>query len=58
MRLIKKLCGHPTGYDAATKAIDLMHDAGIFVNINASFTKYNLDDMEDIFAFGKSREIR
>lgn len=54
----KKLCGHPTGYDAATKAIDLMHDAGIFVNINASFTKYNLDDMEDIFAFGKSREIQ
>lgn len=54
----KKLCGHPTGYDAATKAIDLMHDAGIFLNINASFTKYNLDDMEDIFAFGKSREIQ
>lgn len=53
----KKLCGHPTGYDAATRAIDLLQEAGIFVNINASFTRYNLEDMENIFAFGKNRNI-
>lgn len=54
----KKLCGHPTGYDAATKAIDMLNEAGIFMNINASFTKYNLDDLEEIYAFGKSRGIQ
>lgn len=54
----KRLCGHPTGYDAATKAIDMLNEAGIFMNINASFTKYNLDDLEEIYAFGKSRGIQ
>ncbi len=54
----KKLCGHPTGYDAAARAIDMLREAGIFVNINASFTNYNMGDMEKIFAFGKKRDIR
>lgn len=54
----KKLCGHPNGYDAATSAIDMLKEAGIFVNINASFTRYNLEDMEAIYAFAKSREIQ
>lgn len=54
----KKLCGHPTGYDAATNAIDMLKEAGIFVNINASFTRYNLEDMEEIYAFAKSRGIQ
>lgn len=54
----KKLCGHPTGYDAATRAIDMLHEAGIYVNINASFTRYNEQDMELIYEFGKSRGIR
>ena len=54
----KKLCGHPTGYDAAVQAIDMLQEAGIFVNINASFTTYNQQDMEAIYAFGKSRGIR
>lgn len=54
----RRLCGHPTGFDAAVRAIDLLHDAGICVNINASFTRYNLEDMEAIYAFGKSRGIQ
>lgn len=54
----KRLCGHPTGYDAAVRAIDMLREAGIFVNINASFTSYNLKDMEEIIAFGKRRNIR
>lgn len=54
----KKLCGHPKGFDAATKAIDMLQEAGIFLNINASFTRYNLDDMEAIYEFGKSRGIQ
>ncbi len=54
----KKLCGHPRGFDAATRAIDMLQEAGIFVNINASFTRYNLEDMEAIYEFGKSRGIQ
>lgn len=54
----KKLCGHPKGFDAATKAIDMLQEAGIFLNINASFTRYNLNDMEAIYEFGKSRGIQ
>lgn len=54
----KKLCGHPKGFDAATKAIDMLQEAGIFLNINASFTRYNLEDMDAIYEFGKSRGIQ
>ena len=53
-----RLCGHPTGYDAATRAVDMMKEAGIYVNINSSFTRYNIGDMEAIAAFGRSRDIR
>lgn len=52
-----RLCMHPTGYDAATRAIDLLKEAGIYVSINGSFTKQNIEDMEAIYAFAKSREI-
>lgn len=54
----RRLCGHPNGFDAATRAVDMMKEAGIFVNINTSFTRYNIADMEALAAFGKSRDIR
>lgn len=54
----KKLCGHPTGYDAATRAIEMLQEAGIYVNINASFTRYNIKDLEQILEFGKSHDIK
>lgn len=54
----KHLCGHPYGYDAATKAVDMLVEAGINVNINASFTKYNMEDMEAIIDFAKERGLR
>lgn len=54
----QRLCGHPFGFDAAARAIDLMKEAGIFVNINSSYTRYNVDDMESIVAFGKSRGLQ
>lgn len=54
----RRLCGHPTGFDAATRAIDMMKEAGIFMDINTSFTRYNIADMEAMTAFGKSRGIR
>ena len=53
----RRLCGCAGGFDAAARAIDLMKDAGICVNINSSFTRYNINDMESIVAFAKSRDL-
>lgn len=53
----KKLCGHSTGYDSVIRAVDLLQEAGIVLNINASFTRYNIDDLEDIYSFGNKRRI-
>lgn len=53
-----RLCGHPTGYDAAVRGIELLRQAGILVNINSSFTCYNLSDMDAIVRFGQDRGLR
>lgn len=53
-----RLCGHPTGFDAATRAVELMRAGGIPVQINSSFTRLNLQDMDGILSFGKSRKLR
>lgn len=53
-----RLCGYPTGFDAATRAVDMLLEAGIMVNINSSFTKWNVEDMAAIIEFGKSRGIQ
>ncbi len=54
----RNLCGHPTGFDATTKAVNMMKEAGLLVHINSSFTCCNLQDMDTILNFGKSRGIR
>lgn len=53
-----RLCGHPAGFDAATRAVDMLLEAGILVNINSSFTKWNVSDMAAIVEFGKRRGIQ
>lgn len=54
----RRLCGYPTGFDAATRAVDLLLRAGILVNINVSLTQHNLQDLPAIAQFGKSRGIQ
>lgn len=54
----RKLCGHPKGYDAATKGIDLLLEAGIHVEINVSLTRYNIADLPEIVAFVKERDLK
>lgn len=54
----ENLCGNPKGFDQATRAIDLLNEAGIMVNINASFTPYNIQDMEGIYSFARSRRLK
>lgn len=51
----EKLCCNPKGFDQAKKAITLLREAGIYVNVNASFTPYNVDDMDAIYSFAKER---
>ncbi len=52
----ERLCQNPKGYDQATHAIDLLCEAGIFVNINASYTPLNDTDVEAICSFAKARK--
>ena len=53
----ERLCGLKNGYDRAVRGIELLRAAGIMVNINASFTKYNEADMEYIINFAKERDL-
>lgn len=53
----RRLCGHPSGFDAATRAVDMLKEAGILVHINSSYTRCNVDDMEAIIAFARSRGL-
>lgn len=53
-----QLCRYEKGYEAAVHAIDMLVEAGMNVNINASFTKHNIEDMEEIMNFAKSRNLR
>lgn len=52
-----RLCRNPHGFEQAACAIDLLRQAGIHVNINASFTPYNVEDMEGIYAFAEERNL-
>ena len=54
----ERLCGIKDGYTRAVRGIELMRKAGIMVYINASFTKYNVEDMEQILNFASERELR
>ena len=53
----EKLCANPCGYDQAVRGILLLKERGINVEINASFTKFNAEDAETIFEFGKENGI-
>ncbi len=54
----EKLCGLKDGYDRAVRGIKLLRDAGIMVCINASFTKYNVSDMQEITDFANAHGLK
>lgn len=54
----QRLCGYENGYEAAVKAVDMLCQAGIHVGINASLTRYNIGDLEEIVAFAKARGLK
>lgn len=53
----ERICGNQDGYRRATRAIDMLQEAGIPVVINASMIPENADDLEDIIAFGRKRHL-
>lgn len=52
-----RVCGNPSGYEKAVRAILMLKEAGIQVVINASMIPENADDLEKILAFGKEHDI-
>ena len=52
-----RLCGNPSGFDQAVRAIRLLRDAGLSVRLNCSVTPWNRDDLEGIFAFAEQEEL-
>lgn len=50
----QRLCGCKDGYTKATRAIEKMKKAGLFVKINGSITPDNEEDINDCFDFAKS----
>ena len=51
------LCGNSQGYEAAKRGILAMKEAGIRVNLNTTFTRLNVQDMETIVAFAREHQI-
>lgn len=53
-----RLCGNPQGFTQATRAIDLLTEAGISVKINCSITPHNAHDFEKIIAYAHDRKLQ
>ena len=53
-----RICGDPKGFDKVKKSIDMLLEAGISVSLNASFTPYNVCDLEAIYEFAKKRKLK
>ena len=51
------LCGCAKGFEKAIRGIQMLKDAGIRINLNTTFTKYNISDMEKIVNFAKTEKI-
>jgi len=53
-----RLCGNPRGFSQVSNAVSLLCAAGIDVKINMSITPYNVDDLEQMLAWCKSRKLQ
>lgn len=51
------LCGNSRGFDAAVRGVLALKAAGIRVNLNTTFTRYNIQDMDRIVDFAKENQI-
>lgn len=53
----EKLCGVRGGFGKVDRAISLLQQAGIRVNLKCSLTPYNDGDLEQIIAYAKERDL-
>ena len=53
----QRLCGDPTAYNRAYKAVELLTNAGIRVKLNFSATPENSDDLPQIYKFAKEKNL-
>lgn len=52
-----RLCRNPKGFTQVSNAIRLLKAAGISIKLNCSITNYNVQDLEEIFAFARQEEL-
>jgi radical SAM protein with 4Fe4S-binding SPASM domain len=53
----EKLCANAKGFTQATRAIELLCEAGIQVKINCSVTPHNAKDLPKIIEYAKKRQL-
>lgn len=52
-----RLCGVPGAYNQVTDSILWLKNQGITVNLNATITPWNLDDLDGIYSFAQMHNI-
>lgn len=52
-----KVCGNESGYSQVLQGLRLLKQAGVRVNLNTTFIRDNLPDMEAMVAFAKQENI-
>ena len=53
----EKLCGDPTAYHRAFRAVEMLTNAGIRVKLNFSATPENRADLPEIYRFAKEKKL-
>jgi len=53
----ERLCRNPKGFTQATRAVEMLKEAGITVRINCSVTPYNYKDVPAIIQFCKEHKL-
>lgn len=53
----ERLCRNPIGFTQATKAVEMLKEAGITVRINCSVTPYNYKDIPKMIQFCKEHKL-
>lgn len=51
------LCGNCHGFEKAMAGIQMLKEAGVRVNLNTTFTKYNIQDLDKIVDFAKENQL-
>ncbi len=53
----ERLCGDPTAFERAYKAVLALKKAGIRVKLNYSATPYNYKDLPEVYAFARENDL-